>query len=312
MARHGPRTLAGSLLPCHLHAAASALSVGPSESPPGVWHALPSSLATLLTLAADPRRIGAQIGFLAVLHTWDQQMRPHPHLHCLVPAGGIAPNHSRWIRTRHPRFFLPGKVLAKMFRGKFLALLSRAYRRNKLRLCGALTACKKPATFDRLFRQLKRLDWVVDAKAPFGSPEHVLKYLARYTHRVAISNGRLIQMQDGQVTFRWRDSANGNQQKLLTLDAVEFIRRFLLHILPPGFVKIRHFGFLAHPHRRSALLLCRKLLRAPTSPNPRTDVQPKPVEHRCPRCGIGTLCFLGWIPAGNVIDVSLPFFVDSS
>jgi hypothetical protein len=267
---------------------------------------------TLLTLAADPRRIGAQIGFLAVLHTWDQQMRPHPHLHCLVPAGGIAPNHSRWIRTRHPRFFLPGKVLAKMFRGKFLALLSRAYRRNKLRLCGALTAWKKPATFDRLFRQLKRLDWVVDAKAPFGSPEHVLKYLARYTHRVAISNGRLIEMQEGQVTFRWRDSANGNQQKLLTLDAVEFIRRFLLHILPPGFVKIRHFGFLAHPHRRSALLLCHKLLRAPTSPNPRTDVQPKPVVHRCPRCGIGTLCFLGWIPAGNVIDVSLPIFVDSS
>jgi hypothetical protein len=269
---------------------------------------------TLLTLAADPRRIGAQIGFLAVLHTWDQQMRPHPHLHCLVPAGGIAPDHSRWVRTRHPRFFLPGKVLAKMFRGKFLALLSRAYRTNKLRLCGALTALKKPTAFDRLFRQLKRLNWVVDAKAPFGSPEHVLKYLARYTHRVAISNGRLIEMQDGHVTFRWRDSANGNQQKLLTLDAIEFIRRFLLHVLPPGFVKIRHFGFLAHPHRRSALLLCRKLLRAPASPTPLTDVPPRPVEHRCPRCGIGTLCFLGWIPAGAVVDlpVSRPVFVDSS
>jgi hypothetical protein len=269
---------------------------------------------TLLTLAADPRRMGAQIGFLAVLHTWDQQMRPHPHLHCLVPAGGIAPDHSRWIRTRHPRFFLPGKVLGKMFRSKFLVLLSRAYRRNKLRLCGALTAFKKPIEFDRLFRQLKRLDWVVDAKAPFGNPEHVLKYLARYTHRVAISNGRLLNMNDGHVTFRWRDSANGNQQKLLTLDAIEFIRRFLLHILPPGFVKIRHFGFLAHPHRRSALLLCRKLLRAPASPNPLTDVRQKPVEHRCPRCGIGTLCFLGWIPAGAVIDlpVALPVFVDSS
>jgi Putative transposase/Transposase zinc-binding domain len=269
---------------------------------------------TLLTLAADPRRIGAQIGFLAVLHTWDQQMRPHPHLHCLVPAGGIAPDHSRWIRTRHPRFFLPGKVLAKMFRSKFLVLLSRAYRRNKLRLCGVLAAFKKPTAFDRLFRQLKRLDWVVDAKAPFGNPEHVLKYLARYTHRVAISNGRLLEMHDGHVTFRWRDSANGNQQKLLTLDAIEFIRRFLLHILPPGFVKIRHFGFLAHPHRRSALLLCRKLLRAPASPNPLTDVSQKPVEHRCPRCGIGTLCFLGWIPAGAVSDlpVFLPVFVDSS
>lgn len=269
---------------------------------------------TLLTLAADPRRIGAQIGFLAVLHTWDQQMRPHPHLHCLVPAGGIAPDQSRWIRTRHPRFFLPGKVLAKMFRGKFLALLSRAYRRNKLRLCGLLTAWKKPAVFDRLYRQLKRLNWVVDARAPFGNPQHVLKYLARYTHRVAISNGRLLKMHEGQVTFRWRDSADGNQQKLRTLDAIEFIRRFLLHILPPGFVKIRHFGFLAHPHRRSALLLAHKLLRVPVSPRPWPDAQPEAREHRCPRCGLGTLCFLGWIPAGAVIDspVSLPVFVDSS
>ena len=269
---------------------------------------------TLLTLAADPRRIGAQIGFLAVLHTWDQQMRPHPHLHCLVPAGGIAPDQSRWIRTRHPRFFLPGKVLAKMFRGKFLALLRRAYRRNKLRLGGLLTAWKKPAVFDRLYRQLKRLNWVVDARAPFGSPEHVLKYLARYTHRVAISNGRLLMMHEGQVTFRWRDSADGNQQKLRTLDAIEFIRRFLLHILPPGFVKIRHFGFLAHPHRRSALPLALKLLRAPVSPRPLPDAQPEAMEHRCPRCGLGTLCFLGWIPAGAVIDspVSLPVFVDSS
>ena len=269
---------------------------------------------TLLTLAADPRRIGAQIGFLAVLHTWDQQMRPHPHLHCLVPAGGIAPDQSRWIRTRRPRFFLPSKVLAKMFRHKFLVLLTRAYRRHKLRLCGELTAWKKPAAFDRIFRQLKRLNWVVDAKAPFGSPEHVLKYLARYTHRVAISNGRLIEMHEGQVTFRWRDSAHGNQQKLMTLDAVEFIRRFLLHILPPGFVKIRHFGFLANRYRRSALQLCRKLLCAPAAPNPLTDLPPKPVQYRCPRCGIGTLCLLGWIPAGAVIDsaVFMPVVVDSS
>jgi hypothetical protein len=132
--------------------------------------------------------------------------------------------------------------------------------------------------------------------------------------RVAISNGRLLEMHDGHVTFRWRDSANGNQQKLLTLDAIEFIRRFRLHILPPGFVKIRHFGFLAHPHRRSALLLCRKLLHAPASPTPLTDIPQKPVEHRCHRRGIGTLCFLGWIPAGAVSDlpVFLPVFVDSS
>jgi len=201
-----------------------------------------------------------------------------------------------------------------MFRGKFLALLSRAYRRNKLRLCGTLTAWKRPSAFDRLFRQLKRVNWVVDAKPPFGNPEHVLKYLARYTHRVAISNGRLLEVHDGQVTFRWRDSANGNQQKLMTLDAVEFMRRFLLHILPAGFVKIRHFGFLANRNRRSALLLSRKLLHAPTPPPPLTDQQQKAVQPRCPVCGIGTLCVLGWIPAGAVLDapLSLPVWVDSS
>src|SRR5215467_10789645 len=188
MARHhGPRTLAGSLLPCHLHAATSALSVSASESPPGVWHALPSSLANLThpgSRSAPNRSPDRLPGGAAHLGSTDASASASA-----LPRSrrGIAPNHSRWIRTRHPRFFLPGKVLAKMFRGKFLALLSRAYRSNKLRLCGALTAWKKPATVDRLFRQLKRLDWVVDAKAPFGSPEHVLKYLARYTHRVAIS-----------------------------------------------------------------------------------------------------------------------------
>ena len=291
------------------------LSLLALQNPRRVYNILFQAVSeTLLTLAADPRRIGAHIGFLAVLHTWDQQIRPHPHLHCLVPAGGIAPDGSRWIRTPRPRFFLPGKVLAKMFRGKFLALLSRAYRRNKLRLCGTLTAWKRPSAFDRLCRQLKRVNWVVDAKPPFGNPEHVLKYLARYTHRVAISNGRLLEMHDGQVTFRWRDSANGNQQKLMTLDAIEFMRRFLLHILPPGFVKIRHFGFLANRNRRSALLLSRKLLHAPTPPHPLTDPQQKAVQPRCPVCGIGTLCVLGWIPAGAVLDapVSLPVLVDSS
>ena len=266
---------------------------------------------TLLPLGADPRRIGAHLGFLAVLHTWDQQLRPHPHLHCLVPAGGIAPDRSRWIRTRHPRYLLPGKVLAKRFRHQFLRLLCRAYRGNKLRLGGTLAPLKKPAAFDRLYRRLKRIDWVVHAKAPFGNPEHVLKYLARYTHRVAISNGRLIHLQDGQVTFRWRDSADHNQQKLMKLDAVEFIRRFLLHVLPKGFVKIRHFGFLAHPERRSALQLARALLGAPEPP---AEVPQKTVDRKCPCCGIGTLCFLGWVPAETSIDalVSAQVLVDSS
>jgi hypothetical protein len=165
-------------------------------------------------------------------------------------------------------------------------------------LSGPLAHLKSPGQFDRLFYQLKCLKWVVYAKPPFGGPEHVLKYLARYTHRVAISNGRLLQMQDGQVTFRWRDSADENKQKLLTLDAVEFIHRFMLHILPAGFVKIRHFGFLANSNRRDALRLCRALLDAPLSQDLLSERQQNAVERRCPHCGIGTLCILGWVPAG--------------
>ena len=174
----------------------------------------------------------------------------------------MAHDHSCWISSRR-RFFLPVKVLSKRFRRQFLRKLSSAYRKKKLRLSGALAYLKTPGEFDRLFYRLGRLKWVVYAKRPFGGPEHVLKYLARYTHRVAISNGRLIEMQDRQVTFRWRDSADGNKQKLLTLDAVEFIHRFMLHILPAGFVKIRHFGFLANSNRREALRLCRALLGVP-------------------------------------------------
>ena len=189
---------------------------------------------TLLTIAADPHRLGAQLGFLAVLHTWNQQMGPHVHLHCLVPAGGLSADRSRWIRIRYPRFFLPGKVLGARFRRTFLTLLSRAYRQQKLRFPGSFARLQQPPEFDRFFRQLKNQQWVVHAKRPFGGPEQVLQYLARYTHRVAISNGRLVALQDGQVTFRWRDSAHANQTKLMTLDAVEFIRRFLLHVLPHG------------------------------------------------------------------------------
>lgn len=265
----------------------------------------------LLTLGADPRRIGAQLGFLAVLHTWDQQLRAHPHLHCLVPAGGIAPDRSRWVRTRQPRYLLPTKALAKRFRNQFLRLLWRAYRGNKLRLGGTLAPLKQLAQFQRLYLKLKRTQWVIDARPPFGNPEHVLKYLARYTHRVAISNGRLIDLQDGRVTFRWRDSANGNQQKFMTLAAVEFMRRFLQHVLPKGFVKIRHFGFLAHPQRRSQLQLARELLGAPEPP---IEIPQKSADRKCPCCGIGTLCLLGWVPAGTHVVLPVPahVLVDSS
>jgi hypothetical protein len=263
----------------------------------------------LLTLGADSRHIGAHLGFLAVLHTWDQQLRPHPHLHCLVPAGGIAPDHSRWVRTRRPRYLMPTSVLAARFRKQFLKSLWRAYRCNKLRLGGALAPLKKTAEFHRLYSKLKRMKWVIDARPPFGNPEHVLQYLARYTHRVAISNGRLIDLQDGEVTFRWRDSADHNQQKLKKLGAIEFMRRFLLHVLPKGFVKIRHFGFLAHPERRAALQLARELLGAPEPP---PEVPQKTAERKCPCCGIGTLCFLGWVPAGTHVELPVPVLVDSS
>src|ERR1035441_4826404 len=194
---------------------------------------------TLLEIAADPRHLGAQIGFLAVLHTWSQTLLHHPHIHCVVPAGGLAPDGSRWIPCRR-KFFLPAKVLSRLFRGKFLALLRDAFARGELQFHGKLTPLRAPARFHAFLHPLQDAEWVVYAKPPFGGPEYVLKYLARYTHRVAISNGRLLRLENGRVTFQWRDSKDKNRIKAMTLDAVEFIRRFLLHILPPGFVKIRH------------------------------------------------------------------------
>jgi hypothetical protein len=201
----------------------------------------------------------------------------------------------RRIRCRK-RFFLPGPVLGKMFRGKFLALLAAAFRRKQLRLSGQLQHLRRPAAFDRFLRSLRKPKWVVEVRAPFGGPEHVLRYLARYTHRVAISNGRLIEMHEGQVTFRWRDSADHNTQKPMTLEAVEFIRRFLLHVLPAGFVKIRHFGFLANCHRGEALKLCSALLPSQPPPDLLTPRQRNAIERRCPCCNIGTLCLLGYVP----------------
>ena len=259
---------------------------------------------TLLTIAADPKRMGARVGFLAVLHTWNQKLNLHPHLHCLVPAGGLSNDQSRWVHSRK-RFFLPVRVLGSRFRKQFLNLLSVAWRGRKLRLSGLLTHLRHAAAFDRLVSRLKRLKWVVHAKRPFGGPEYVLKYLARYTHRVAISSGRLISCENGQVSFRWRDSANGNQQKVMTLDAVEFIRRFLQHALPSGFVKIRHFGFLANPCRKKALLIARVLLSSgPPHEISLTPVQRNAVERKCPACGVGTLCVLGWLPPSLAILVA--------
>ena len=256
---------------------------------------------TLLEIAADPRHLGARIGVLAVLHTWTQTLRHHPHLHCLVPAGGLAFDNSRWISTQ-PRFFLPVRVLSRLFRGKMLAFLLQAYSQQQLCFPDALAALSQPCPFHSLLRRLRNKEWVVYAKPPFGGPEHVLKYLARYTHRVAIANGRLFSLIDGQVRFRWRDSKHNNRIKVMQLDAVEFIRRFLLPVLPVGFLKIRHFGFLANRNRRATLALCRLHLRAIASVPTTllTEQQQSALHRRCPRCQQGTLHILARLPAALI------------
>ena len=253
---------------------------------------------TLLAIAADPRHLGARIGVLAVLHTWSQDLRHHPHLHCLVPAGGLALDHSRWIYCR-PGFFLPVRVLSRLFRGKMLAFLQQAYKKGELRCLGTIANLADPRQFHSLLRRLRSMQWVVYAKPPFGGPEHVLQYLARYTHRVAIANGRLLDLVNGQVRFRWRDSKHNNRIKVMNLDAVEFIRRFLLHVLPSGFVKIRHFGLLANRNRRRALALCRLHLRAAaTQPTAiLTPLQQQALHRCCPSCQRGTLHIIARLSA---------------
>ena len=194
---------------------------------------------TLLTIAADPKRLGAAIGFLAVLHTWGQNLHMHPHLHCVVPGGGIGPDGASWVGCRKSSFLLPREVLGCRFRNLFLTYLKQLFEEGKLRFHGEMAGLARPAAFAALCNRARRIKWVVHAKPPFGGPEQVLKYLARYTHRVAISNSRILSIESGKVTFLWKDYADGNKTKAMTLDAVEFIRRFLLHILPKGFVRIR-------------------------------------------------------------------------
>jgi len=211
----------------------------------------------------------------------------HPHVHCVVPAGGLSLDHTHWIKSRS-RFFLSIKVLRRVFRGKFVAALRQAFHHGRLRFHGNLTPLTQPNTFAAWLRSLFRKDWVVYAKRPFGGPEYVLQYLGRYTHRVAISNHRLVSFADGQVTFRWRDSAHNNEQKLMTLELDEFLRRFLLHLLPEGFVRIRNFGFLANRRRSTLLPLCFQLLG--TTPQPPAEEHSSSTEdaaelYRCPHCG---------------------------
>jgi hypothetical protein len=218
---------------------------------------------TLCTIARDPKHLGARIGFLAVLHTWGQTLQHHPHLHCVVPGGGLAPDGSHWVPSR-AQFFLPVRVLSRLFRGKFLAYLRAAFDQGTLVLHGRLERLADGTHWCRLLTELEASDWVVYAKPPFGGPTQVLKYLARYTHRVAISNRRLVSLDDGKVSFRWKDYAKGTHCRTMTLDAVEFLRRFLLHSLPKGFQRIRQYGFLANRVRHEKLPRCRALLRDDT------------------------------------------------
>jgi len=243
-----------------------------------------TSAETLLEVARDPKHLGAEIGFFSVLHTWSQKLTAHPHVHCVVPAGGLSADHTRWIKPCYD-FFLPVEVLSHVFRGKFHEALKRAFRDGKLNFRGDLRLLAQPKTFAAWLRPLFRKDWVVYAKRPFGGPEHVLRYLGRYTHRVAISNHRLVSFADGKVTFRWRDSARSNEQKLMTLSLDEFLRRFLLHLLPEGFVRIRNFGFLANRKRATTLPLSFQLLGGAPQTEPEASTAGPSDLWSCPKCG---------------------------
>lgn len=248
------------------------------------------------------------------MHTWGQTIHLHPHIHCVVPGGGIAPDGARWIASSKS-FFLPVAVLSARFRNTFLIYLREAFRKGQLHFHGELAALAQPEACEDLCDHSGKIKWVVYIKAPFGGPEQVLKYLALYTHRVAISNSRLLSLEDGQVTFQWKDYADQNRTKTMKLDAVEFMRRFLLHVLPRGFVRIRQFGFLANRVRKKKLVLCRSSLNAPSPvANPNTPAAPdadsKPAEpesYRCPICKIGRLVLAELIPSDRIAHRMLSF-----
>jgi hypothetical protein len=248
-----------------------------------------ASAENVLEVAADVKHLGSEVGLLSVLHTWGQNLMHHPHVHCLVPAGGIALDRMSWVRCRSKKFFLPVRVLSRVFRGKFLERLKQYFEAGKLVFAGKLAELATPAAFHKWLTQAYRQEWVVYAKRPFGSPEKVLRYLARYTHRIAISNSRLLKLENGKVTFRWKDYAHGGKQSAMTLDAVEFLRRLMLHVLPSGFVRVRYYGFFANRHRARNLSLCRRLLRLDEAP----AVSVVPVVPNkvllCPHCHRGPM-----------------------
>jgi hypothetical protein len=257
----------------------------------------------VLEVAANPDHLGARTGVLAVLHTWGQALQFHPHVHCVVPGGGLSEDRTCWVGSR-PDFFLPVRVLSRVFRGKFLAGLRAACGDGRLRRSGRCGEEVAAEEFERLVSAAVRTDWVVYAKPPFGGPEVVLKYLARYTHRVAISDGRLLDFEDGVVRFRYKDYAHGDRKRVMRLSAREFVRRFLLHVLPAGFVRIRHYGILSNRHRHDDLALCREWLGGgpAVGPEPEETVEvPEGAEsitptRVCPNCGAGRMMVIGEFP----------------
>jgi len=269
------------------------------------------SAETLLAIARDPQHLGAELGFFGILHTWGQNLLHHPHIHYVIPGGGIGPDHDRWMACL-PGFFLPVRVLSAYFRNHFLKALEKLFHRSQLQFTGTLAHLSDPKAFTRYLAPLRNADWVVHAKPPFGGPPQVLEYLGRYTHRVAISNHRLVSLQDGQVSFRWKDYRHEQQTRLMTLPADEFIRRFLLHALPDGFQRIRFGGFFANRHRRSKLALIRQLLADPV-----TELLPLPKDcaellafltgqpkDQCPHCHIGRLLRVEILPPRRWPDTS--------
>ena len=261
-----------------------------------------ASWETLRDVAADPKHLGAEVGVLSVLHTWGQSLQHHPHVHCVVTGGGLACDPTghvtapaRW-RSCRPGFFLPVRVLSRVFRGKFLSGLRRAFEAGQLRLFGSLSGLAVASAFGRWLRPLYSREWVVYAKPPFGGPAVVLKYLARYTHRVAISNRRLVSWSDGVVTFTGKDYANGGRTRTHRLSGEEFVRRFLQHVLPRGFVKVRHYGLLANRQREVKLAASRWQLGVARMGTVVEPVAGKTVERRCPACGCGRLVVVEELP----------------
>jgi hypothetical protein len=273
------------------------------------------SAETLRTIAADPNHLGAEIGFLTILHTWGQNLLHHPHVHCVVPGGGISPDGSRWIGCR-PGFFLPVRVLSRLFRRLFLEALQKAFNTGELQFFSRLEPLRDKAAFAAYLAAAGQPEWVVYAKAPFGGPAQVLRYLGRYTHRVAISNNRLLSLEDGRVRFLWKDYQHEGAKRVMNLEAQEFIRRFLLHVLPEGFQHIRSYGFLANRYRDAKLALCRTLLGTPTPPRAepaaKLDYRDRFEQltgkslHECPLCGHGHMVCVETFPVGGFPHAASP------